>query len=196
LIRDLTAGDIIWRRRPPSLKPAMTLLEDALSTRLREWAEANWPADQPVFAFGLGTSRAFPFDVAPGLLTVDQRDEALSDPDESGVAMQLWNPAEYAIYDPDFELKAPGEVLEAQRLLAQEVELTDDEGMVPRLLGRVAKRLAEGDWAHSRRDPEFVVFAIDMDIENQQHVERALRAALPRELFRAFKKRGWLHVAG
>lgn len=191
VVRDATADWTVWRRPPKSLKPAVSLLEDALVGRVAEWARSNWPTE-PAFALGLGSSLAIPYTVLPGIVTVRERDAWL---EEDGVALRVWNPAEYATQAPGFELTEPADVVEAERLLRQEAELTDDEQSAAKLLGRVAKRLAGLDWSAFPRADDFVVFAMDWEIEDQADIEQALRRSVPSDTVRSFRQRGWLRMA-
>jgi hypothetical protein len=76
-----------------------------------------------------------------------------------------------------------------------ERELTDNDAAVARLRTRVAKRLAAMDWTRYAVTADFVVIAIDMEIESQAQIERSLRASAPKRIVNALKKQGLLHVA-
>src|SRR4028118_2102445 len=133
-----------------------------------------------------------PFEAAPGFLTVAQRDEYVEQgDDEFGIGLSLWNPADYETFDPDFELKESPELVEALRLLRQEADMTGDETSSLKLLGRVAARLAEMDWSDYPRDDDFIVFAIDMEIQSETQIATALRRSAPKDKITVFKKRGW-----
>lgn len=193
-IRDVLQDEVIWRRPPKTLAPAKQLVEDALVTAVAEWAREHWPAE-PVFALGLGATGAFPYQPVPGFLTVAERDAILAEgDDEFGVGLSLWNPADYSTFDPEFEPDESAEFAEALRLLRQEAELTDDETSSPKLLGQVAARLAALDWDGHARGEDFVVFAIDMEIESEGQIATALRRSAPKETVKEFKRRGWLRV--
>ena len=90
---------------------AATRLEDVLVERLAEWARNNWP-DERAFALGLVFTIGMTPLPAPGLGTAPERDEWLADPDEYGVGLMIWNPAEYEVYNPDFTDALGAEAME------------------------------------------------------------------------------------
>ena len=64
---------VVWRRRPPSLRPALRKIEDVLVEYTVRWARDHWP-DEPVYCLGQCA-------VAPAL-TVDDRLWVRVTPDE------------------------------------------------------------------------------------------------------------------
>ena len=104
----------------------------------------------------------------------------LADPGEYGVALELWNPAEFELapaFSPDEGDQA---YAEAALLLQQEWRMTDDDRAGFKFLARVAKRLNAGGFEDLPRTADFVVFAIDPEIPDQAHIERHLRACVRR----------------
>ena len=113
---------------------------------------------------------------------------------EYGVGLELWNPAEYE-HAPAFAAGAgDADYEEAAALLLQEWRMTDDDLAGFKLLARVCARLNADPRLELPRTADFVVFAIDPEIPDQAHIERHLRACIPRDIFKRLKKRGLFHV--
>jgi hypothetical protein len=143
---------------------------DADSERLKEllvpqivaWADAHWLADT-VYALGLAFSAGWPPIPAPGLATVATREALMAEPDEFGVGLLLWNPAEFDVYDPDFVAGAAGD--EAEELagrLNETWEQSDEDSDEPwfEFMGDVAERLRRHDWSAYATSDDFVVISI------------------------------------
>ena len=135
-----------------------------------------------------------PLNLHVAIGTDRERRAMLADPGESGVALELWNPAELEIapaFSPDEDDQA---YAEAAALLQQEWRMTDDDRAGFKFLARVAKRLNAGGFEDLPRTADFVVFAIDPEIPDQAHIERHLRACIPKDVFKDLKKRGLFYV--
>ena len=183
---------VIWRRRPASLRPALRRVEDTLVDTLTTWAREHWP-DEPAYCLAISYQPDYPLHLDAGIGTDRERQAMLLDPGEYGVGLDLWNPAEFETA-PALSLSPNDEAYaEAAALLEQEWRTTDDDAGF-KLLARVAKRLNAADWADLPRTADFVVFAIDLDIPDQAHVERHLRACTPKATFADLKKRGLFFV--
>lgn len=184
---------VVWRRRPPSLRPALRKVEDVLVEYTVRWARDHWP-EEPVYCLGLmycGPRLAL--DAAFG--TRSFMEEQLQDPGEYGLAFELWNPAEFGIehaFDPS--RLDPG-FTEAAATLEQEWRATDDHEACFKLLARAARRLNADARLNLPRTDNFIAFAIDPEIIDQAHVERHLRACIPARTFKRLTRAGLLAAA-
>lgn len=185
--------EVIWRRRAASLRPALRRVEDTLVDALAAWAREHWP-DEPAYCLAIGYQPDSPLHVDAGIGTDRERQAMLLDLGEYGVGLDLWNPAAFETNPAFLPGRDDQAYTEAAALLEQEWRTTDDAGAGFRLLARVAKRLNAAGFAGLPRTPDFVVFAIDPEIPDQAHVERHLRACVPKASFADLKKRGLFHV--
>ena len=138
-------------------------LKQRLVEHLIAWATTHWP-DEPVYAFGLAFSAGWPLIPAPGLATIATRDALLAEPDEYGVGLLLWNPAEYDIYDADFlENGVPDETNRLAETLNDAWNDADEDSDEPwfAFMGDLAKRLAAHDWSVFATSNDFVVISND-----------------------------------
>jgi hypothetical protein len=183
---------VVWRRRPASLRPLLRLVEDRLVEYTVQWARQHWP-NEPAYYLGLlYTAPYLGLDAAIG--TRSQQQQMLADPGEFGVGLELWNPAELGIEhafdpgrdDPDFA--------DAVSMLEQEWRTTNDDDACFNLLARVAKRLNADQRLDRPRTDDFVVFAIDPEIPDQAHLERHLRACIPKDRFKRLSRAGRFYV--
>ena len=88
------------------------------------------------------------------------------------------------IDDPD--------VLEICEVLELEIDAHEKWTTATQILREVSAALTHYDWTNILEvTPDFVVFAIDPELEGDQ-LERVLRASASKEQIRDWKKKGWL----
>lgn len=88
-----------------------------------------------------------------------------------------------------FDITDPDTLTHCQRL-EQEIRMGEKWSTATRILREVAAALTHYDWTGILDiTPDFVVFAIDHEIDN---LETALRASVSKEQIREWKKKGWL----
>lgn len=197
LIRRFTsAGEaepwVVWRRRPASLRPLLRHVEDRLVEYTVQWAREHWP-DEPAYCLGLLYHAPYlSLDAAIGTQT--HLRNALADPGEFGIGLELWNPAEFGIE----HAFAPGRddpvYVDAAAMLEQEWRTTDDDAACFKLLARVTKRLNADGRLDRARTEDFVVFAMDPEIPDEKHIERHLRACVPKDTFKRLSRAGRFYV--
>jgi hypothetical protein len=172
---------------------AIARLEDALVEGLAAWAETHWPAET-AYAIGLIHTVGFPPLPAPAIGTAAERDEWLEDPDEYGVGLTIWNPAEYDTFDPDFADALPADVRDlAERLNEVWMKQADDERWHAFMAG-VARRLAARDWGDRPRTEDFIAFATDAELSEQSELEAQLARSVPAAQLDALRRRGLTRV--
>jgi hypothetical protein len=86
--------EVVWRRRPASLRPALRRVEDTLVDALTAWAREHWP-DEPAYCLAISYRPDHPLHVDAGIGTDRERQAMLLEPGEYGVGLELWNPAEF-----------------------------------------------------------------------------------------------------
>jgi hypothetical protein len=89
-------------------------LADRLVENLIAWTQQHWPGSE-AFALGLAFGVGWPPIPAPGIVTANERDAWVADPDEYGVGLVLWNPGEYEISGDAFAEGLPARVGPAAR---------------------------------------------------------------------------------
>jgi hypothetical protein len=130
----------------------------------------------------------FPPSIVLGLESHRQQLLASGDPD---ARYSLFAPVMEARPDNDLwlEITDPDTLTLCQRL-EQEIQISEKWTTATRILREVAATLTHYDWTGILDvTPDFVVFAIDPEIDN---LETALRASVSKEQIWEWKKQGWL----
>jgi hypothetical protein len=174
-------------------------LKDLLVEHLVAWAAMRWP-DEPVYAFGLAFSAGWPPIPAPGLGTVATRDDVLEEPDEYGVGLLLWNPAEYDIYDADFiETGVPEEARQLAWALNDAWTEADDDSdeLWFAFMGDLAKSLAAHDWGAFTTSDDFVVISnAPLSQTTESAIDAQLARSVPAHTLSNLRERGLLNRPG
>jgi hypothetical protein len=141
---------VAWvRRSPAALRAARRLVDRELPARIVAWAERVAPAE-PVYGLGLMWSIDAPgLPPSLGLGTVRElRDWRQRGAPGFELRSWIWNPAEFACFDPlPAELVGDAALDDAYALLRQDWELAENEREPATTLRRCAKHLLEVDWS-------------------------------------------------
>jgi hypothetical protein len=178
-----------FRRSPAALRMARRVVDRELPERILAWAARVAPA-VPVYGLGLLWSYDAPaLPPALGLGTVRERD-AWCSLHGSGAELRsyLWNPAEFACFDPvPDELVDDPALQDAYALLRQDWELGANDREPAMTLRRCAKKLLATDWTDVLTPaPHFAVFVIGDELDDS--LNRQLRKTVAADIQRGIEQ--------
>jgi hypothetical protein len=178
-----------FRRSPAALRAARRLVDRELPRRILAWAERVAPAG-PVYGLGLMWSVDAP-ELPPsrGLGTVQElRDWRDRHAPGFELRARIWNPAEFACFDPTpAELVGDAALEDAYALLRQDWEVADNEREPAATLRRCARTLLHANWTPGLNAADyFCVFVIANEIDDT--LSQQLRKAVPADSQRLIER--------